>query len=396
MLKIFAKILSGILLFTCAETTVSLAKEPITVVFRYDDYSNLSAPLEDKMIEVFLKEQIPLTLGVIPFDCDDTPLKEKKIAVLHEGLKTGLIEVAVHGYCHQNINPPEHICDTEFEGETYTRQHEKITTAKSFLEKTFSRPMQTFIPPFNTYDLNTLNIIENLQFKTLSADKNRIIRKNSTLKFLPKTCDLLRLKDTIQKSHGFIGTNPIIVVLLHPYDFKELHPQRAKFDFHQMVEILKWVKQQPNVQFKNIGQASEAIKDLSPQRYRNYQRSFGLRNFIPENKFLNFWIPGEIYLSFSALLWVIFKFGAFCLALILGEVLFVKTLAKFLKKDRVFSLREIILSSAFLLIYLKLLGSAKENLGAMAYVGLMLIFGFVLGVWMLNWQIYKERKKNVP
>jgi hypothetical protein len=395
MLRIIFRIFLGLFFFVGMGTSMIFAKEPITVVFRYDDYANYSGPIEDKLIQTFIHEQIPITLGVIPFGCDGTPLKEEKIAVLKDGLKTGLIEVAVHGYCHTNINPPEAICFTEFEGEKYSIQEEKITKAKEYLEKTFSVPMNTFIPPFNTYDLTTFSIVENLKFKTLSADKNRMLRKHTTLNILPKTCDLLQLKAALEGSQGFLGSSPTIVVLLHPYDFKEITPQRAKFTFEQMVEIIKWVKQQPNVRFQNIGQAVESTNEFNDQRYLNYQRSLQLREYIPENRFLNFWIPGEVYLSFSALLWVVLKFIIFCLGILFLEIFLVQFLAKVFKRENKVAIREIVFTTVFLIIYVQFYEFSRSNLGAEGFVGLVVILGIVFGVWYVNWQSYRERKKNV-
>ncbi len=124
--------------------SISTEEKQIVVVFRYDDYSSRSnTDMEQGLIDAFRRHGFSCIFGVIPYVCagdghDRRPqnviaLTENKAKILRDGIKTGTVEVALHGYSHQNISLIN--VYTEFAGLTYDKQLEKIHAGKNYLEK---------------------------------------------------------------------------------------------------------------------------------------------------------------------------------------------------------------------------------------------------------------------
>ena len=202
----------------------------INIIFRFDDFSALSnTELENQIISTFKETNSTLTIGVIPFVCEgikektDTqgsiPLSENKLNILKMGIKKGYINVALHGNTHQTINESPR---SEFIGLNHEQQLKKIESGKLFLEKKLDNKINTFIPPWNRYDITTLTVLEELQFSTISAGTKCVSKSDTKLNFIPNTCFLQDLESAISEAEQANCNHPIIVVVMHETDFKEM------------------------------------------------------------------------------------------------------------------------------------------------------------------------------
>ena len=142
-------------------------------------------------------------------------------------------------------------------------------------------PVTTFVPPWNQYDLNTLRALEVLGFSTLSASKNGEATENSKLNFLPASCGLPRLRDAVKAVRTSSDNQPLIVVLFHQYDFREIDEKRGSITFQEFYDLLNWLKSQRNVRLLSISQATKAIKDLSANRFLLTKRNYSIDRFLP-------------------------------------------------------------------------------------------------------------------
>lgn len=213
-------------------------EKQITVVFRFDDYSSRSSTdFEVKLIDTFKKYNIHCTFGVIPYIVSDVhdprpqdvvPLNQMKTTILKNAIEAGILEVALHGYSHQTIREIGDGWYTEFFGLDYNSQVEKIAKGKIYLGEILGTRIVTFIPPWNSYDFNTIHAIEKLGFKSISADKYGDASESSPIKFLPATSDLLHLRDAIKSARRISSIYSIIVVLFHVYDFLEIDREMGK------------------------------------------------------------------------------------------------------------------------------------------------------------------------
>jgi peptidoglycan/xylan/chitin deacetylase (PgdA/CDA1 family) len=286
--NIFVKCFFSILIlpFLFIPTNISASKEKqITVVFRFDDYSSHSnTDFELKLINSFKKCNIPVTFGVIPYICAEdvhdprpqnvVPLNSVKANILKDAIKDGILEVALHGYSHQTIRMKMNGGYTEFVGLDYNNQMQKIIKGKNLLEELLGVRITTFTPPWNSYDLNTIGVLEKVGFKNISANRTGVTKEFSQLRFLPATCNLVELREAVKSARKISDNKTIIVVLFHIYDFVEFNRRRGKISLPDLLELLTWVASQKDVQLRNIEETTHMIGDLDWRRFINYSSFF--------------------------------------------------------------------------------------------------------------------------
>jgi len=269
--------------------TEPVIKQQIFVVFRFDDFSTLSeTDIELKVIAAFRTNKFPLTLGVIPFRARDVhdpgcrdfvALSPDKAGILRDGFRDNVLDIALHGYSHKRRSSGGQ--PTEFAGVVYRRQAEMLAKGKSFLENAIGAKVVCFIPPWNTYDVNTVRALEELGFTILSAGTGGVAPRNSKLFFLPSTCDLTRVADAVAAARETRDSQPMVVVLLHSYDFKEVDKRRGKLSYEQLCNLLSWLQRQEDVRVVSIGAAARTVSDLSARRFLFNRRSRTLVNHLP-------------------------------------------------------------------------------------------------------------------
>ena len=283
-----------VICLVCAQLLISCQKSQVerrqfNVVFRMDDYSARSATdMELRVIDLFRNKDLSITFGVIPFECagdlnDPSPqdvlrLPAGKGDILRTAFEEGVVDVALHGYSHQTINENE---KTEFSGLDYPSQVERIAKGKKLLEGMIDAPVTTFVPPWNEYDRNTLRALEDLGFSTLSAGWKGVATKESKIRFMPATCSLPNLRDAIDAARNSSDEQPLIVVLFHLYDFKEMNEKLGNTSLQELSDLLNYLKSQKNIRLMSIGQAVQLIGDLSVNRFLMVERWRSLEMFLP-------------------------------------------------------------------------------------------------------------------
>lgn len=194
------------------------------IVFRYDDYSELSdVDFDLSVFRIIIEHGFNLMIGVIPFVAKEMDgkgycteqfsLSQSRIDLLKE-LPSEKVEIALHGYSHQNLssNRLAEFCD-EVEPDL---QKEWISKGKKLLEDGFEKSIDWFIPPFNEYNESTLKALIKCGFAGISAgavDGHLV----DGLYYIQGTCGLYNLQHAIdyyeKDQEGYI------IVQLHNYDF---------------------------------------------------------------------------------------------------------------------------------------------------------------------------------
>ena len=263
-------------------------KKRIKVIFRYDDYSSRSnTDIEVKLIDLFKNIDSPLTMGITPFVVgndqhdpspqDEIRLTKEKVRILKNGLRAGVIDAALHGYSHQTLDAKE---GNEFSGLDYDTQLKKIAKGKDFCEELLNTKISAFLPPWNQYDINTLRALESLEFSTISPHKRGQVIETTQLKFLPWTCFISDLEEAVSSARKISYRQPLILVLLHEYDFLEVNDSRGIITIHEFGLLLELLASQDNVEIISLSQAAEMIEDLSVDRYISSQKKSPLRTLI--------------------------------------------------------------------------------------------------------------------
>ncbi len=365
-----------------------MTERRVFIVFRFDDYSARSATdMEIRIIDAFRKNGDPITFGVIPYisegDVHDpspsrvVPLGPTKGDILRSASEAGILEIALHGYSHQTVDA-EHL--TEFSGLDYPSQLERIASGKELLERLVGAPVTTFIPPWNEYDLNTLRVLEDLKFTTISASISGEATEDSPLMFLPATCDLLQLRRAVKAARRSSDTQPVIVVLFHVYDFMEIDRERGNITYQEFSDLLNWLKSQGDVRLLSIIEAATVINDLSVHRFLLNKRIDSVLRLLPSSlrqKHDNQYSESPHVLFRTSL-----RVGFFYLAIV-ALVLFTSFILGYLVFPKSTLITDISIYGSLVVLVIILIYAFHDL--QIHYLGMMVIAGLVgacIGIWL--------------
>ena len=228
----------------------------IKMVFRFDDYLLIPSTLSDSLLNIFQKNKIPLCIGILPFDTSGSfiyKLNQYQVNDLRSRIHRKEIEVGLHGFNHLNVLSHRFLTRTtysEFATVDYNKQYEKLAKGKMVLDTLLQINTSVFIPTFNTYDNNTLKVLEELKFEIISGGLHGP-SKSEILKYIPPTYEnFSELPDIIE---NFGNEDVTIIIYFHSYAFKEsryafLKDPSGLVTFSQLDTLLNWIKKQ-NVSF---------------------------------------------------------------------------------------------------------------------------------------------------
>jgi len=234
----------------------------IKIILRFDDPSATSNHLlESEIIECLGSVEAKATFAVIPFkrpenQHDYTDNSWAKHLV--RGQLSGITEIALHGYSHEIRGHLPQGSPTEFAGIAAASQETMIKSGAERLRAIFGENSVTgFIPPWNSYDTNTLLALDNHRFRYISAGaicpeilKSRIIN-------LPRTCQFIDVKEAVVEARRYAKLEPIIIAVMHHYDFIGNGKKPARLSLSQFSELLKWIHTQSDLSFYTLGELSD-------------------------------------------------------------------------------------------------------------------------------------------
>jgi peptidoglycan/xylan/chitin deacetylase (PgdA/CDA1 family) len=242
------------------------------LIFRYDDYHSYSNPEpENAILQIFSKNKAKCVFGVIPFVCksnwqnrepqETCALTEEKIEFLRNAISHNSIEVALHGFSHQNLYKEKSILRlifgrkkhsrlSEFYKQSYDDQLKKIVEGKNYLESLLKNDITTFIPPWDEYDKNTLKALERSGFRVISAEGRSAFSARSPLHFLHANSTLRNLRSILDNGpERFFKNRLLTVVESHAFDFKEVGDKkgRAVVSYEEFDKIITCINKETNV-----------------------------------------------------------------------------------------------------------------------------------------------------
>ena len=252
-----------------------------TIIFRFDDFGLYGNEISDSVCDLFKKFNTKICLGVVPFrisDGEDTlTIDNQQIEYLRKGIKENIFEPALHGFAHYN-NTSSNYRKSEFYSLPIKIQYYLINKADNYLSNKIGYKIEVFIPPWNSFDINTIKVLEKKDFKLLSSslDSDSLFIYNGSILFLPHTCTI----NKFIKMFGDINfkQDNLIVVLFHPYDFKEYGDKRGKLHLSDLEYLLRAIKLEDYINVSNFKSVIHSDVDLSYNRYKH--------NYIFRNKFL--------------------------------------------------------------------------------------------------------------
>jgi hypothetical protein len=146
-----------------------------------------------------------------------------KVEVMRNGVRDGCFEIALHGYMHAHRSPVEH--DSEFRGLPLDEQCWMLQTARKALEEMSGSRVRVFIPPWHSYDANTLRAVQHAGMDCLSVDfdareSSKGAANMDGLACVPQGCDLWSIQTHVDQARASGDPAPVVTALFHGYDFK--------------------------------------------------------------------------------------------------------------------------------------------------------------------------------
>lgn len=276
----------------------------ITVAFRLDDPSEISDhQLEKRIIGLFNKYDASITFAVIPFHFRNNKhhaLSVNSIKHIIEAEKYEIVEVAQHGYAHIHNTYNTSNNNSEFVSLPYNLQKEKIINGKNLLDEIFQHEIKGFVPPFNSFDENTLKILTEQGFSYLSAGWDVPEPIVSNISIIPRTCSLKNANQTLKKAKILEKFSPKIVIVLHHDDFEEYFnadnsPDHPSFTNLTRLELLlKLISDDSEIEIKSLNQITETAGGYI-QAIKNHtwflKQNWRIRKYLPCTMLLNHPLP---------------------------------------------------------------------------------------------------------
>ncbi len=283
------------------------ADPPITVVYRFDDYNGTVIDNADAgILDVFRRHGLRCTFAVIP-NARYVPVSPEKLDFLKVAADSGVVDIAQHGYTH-NVLAITHGWSgrygSEFKGIYYQEQEERIRRGKEFLDRGLGRPVTVFVPPYNSYDSDTVRALETLGFTCLSASLGTDVPPSTRLKLAPATVGPESVREAVALARKTAGDSPAMVVVMgHDYEFKEGLPTELsdvalKTERCSMASLsadLDWLQAQKGVRVLSFGQLCAEPENLGAARFIANRALWEQADRVPP--FLKKQYPNTVYFT---------------------------------------------------------------------------------------------------
>ncbi|MEZ0148379.1 MAG: DUF2334 domain-containing protein [Candidatus Reddybacter sp.] len=235
----------------------------IHIALRFDDPSVSSDHiLENNVIEICVRYGVKINFAVIPFkNIKDkrTPLNTLAAKHLIDAESKGHIEISQHGNAHTNF-ALENERPSEFIGRSIEEQTYLLNNGKEVLDSVFGKKNRGLVPPWNSFDKNTIQAAINNGFTFISGGWDHPDnQKNSAIKLLPRTSQIANTINDIKRNSIYSFASPIIVPVIHHYDFIENNSQNGKFDLDDFETMIKDITTLSNVRTTSLNSITKTL-----------------------------------------------------------------------------------------------------------------------------------------
>lgn len=225
------------------------------IILRIDDIQAFSyRDTTIKMIEDAFKNQMKITIGVIPNKL------ASDVSIVSFIKRDGCnLEIAQHGWDHQSSLDANGKEIFEFQNLDEGVAEQKIKDGKNLLEKLFNTQIVSFIPPGNSISAGTKNALSKSGFKVISGEgENAFDYAASTYDWAENR--LLSPEEVLKECEGDLQDKHMCVIMLHPQD-SETNGVIDKSKYSNYMGLLNLIKSK--------GFDVVTFKDVYPQ-YANY------------------------------------------------------------------------------------------------------------------------------
>jgi peptidoglycan/xylan/chitin deacetylase (PgdA/CDA1 family) len=250
-------------------TTTTEQSYTTVVIFRNDDIQPYWRAAEMEAVDgVFVDENVPVSLGVIPV-VGGLPLSHpdnEPLCRYLRGLKQdndGIFEVALHGYTHERRTDFQGA--SEFGGSTGADQQRWVAEGTAILRQCTGTAPTTFIPPFDSYDTTTVEVLTTAGYTVVSGNQDhteayfgeRELFVTDSLVHVPNDGDVVADWSTHQfhtdaelrsRFDAAYAENGLYVQMIHYFTFTD----EAKVE--QLRSLIQYMKAHDDVRFMTLGE----------------------------------------------------------------------------------------------------------------------------------------------
>ena len=232
---------------------------------------------------------IPATVAVVPYRADGEnliPTLQTNVPHLIDSHRAGIIEITQHGYAHKHIKTT-HIGDpSEFYSTSKESQAQRIIAGRNLLESTFSTKIKGFIPPWNTYDSDTTDILSELNYGYLSGNYVTLPSSKPKIRIIPSTTHIRSIRRAYAEAKRRSWLNTCAVALMHHYDFREWRHKPGPLSLADFKTDLVWLKNQPDVRFSTLSTMADRLSvskcwSINKRRLLHYKLSWKIKRYLP-------------------------------------------------------------------------------------------------------------------
>ncbi len=203
------------------------SSEPVKFFFRDDDAGWANCHLYS-LLDVFAKAQLPIDLAIIPQALEQNLADELLSRRQQNRQSIGLHQ---HGYGHVNHEQVGRKCEFGI-SRNKLQQKNDIETGQQLLHALLGDALDPFFtPPWNRCTQDTVECLEQLEFKLLSRNDSAQKLKTSRLQEVPVHVDWNKAYKTSVNVLADLGeaiainlkNNPITGIMLHHADMESFH-----------------------------------------------------------------------------------------------------------------------------------------------------------------------------
>jgi len=250
----------------------------IPIAFRFDDPSPASdRALEVEILRRFAERGVPLTVAVIPVcrvNGASMELEGAHVEHIAPLARAGLVEVALHGYAHEERNRTPDGDPTEFWGVPLAQQRELLKSGQRCLAAVFGAAPEGFVPPWNTFDAATVAAARAEGFRYISAAREVPRAADGHVPLVPISCSVSQVWTAVPEAERFRTLEPVVIAVLHHYDFKESGATNSRLDLAELDRILDWVAGHPALESATVSRLAARIP---PAHWRRSVRRWRIR-----------------------------------------------------------------------------------------------------------------------
>lgn len=239
------------------------------VSFRFDDPSpDSDHTLEAEILDRFQRYDMPVTVAVVPFTKSNPvrALEREDVPHLVQACASGRIEIALHGHRHLRTHKNLHGSPSEFSGLSLEEQIDLLHAGRGVLQQVFGESVAGFVPPWNTFDDNTLKAAAAAGMRYVGAGfgAKQALRARGLPLVVPKTCSMRprELNQAIAEAKTFAPLRPWIVFVFHPDNFVEFREVPAEGEADSWLSLplldtmLRRLSEEQGIEVVTLGSAT--------------------------------------------------------------------------------------------------------------------------------------------